>query len=113
MDNFVSTLKDNGGVHINSGIPNHAFYLAAMSLGGQSWDRAFPIWYQALCILKGQSDCDFQTFAQATLKAASNYEGGESSEEYQAVLAAWLKVGIDPNAVAISQPADPYSCVIL
>ena len=29
MDDYVQTSDDNGGVHINSGIPNHAFYLAA------------------------------------------------------------------------------------
>ena len=29
MDDYVRTGRDNGGVHINSGIPNHAFYLAA------------------------------------------------------------------------------------
>jgi len=30
---------DNGGVHINSGIPNHAFYLAAIGIGGNAWER--------------------------------------------------------------------------
>ena len=30
--------NDNGGVHINSGIPNHAFYLLATALGGRSWE---------------------------------------------------------------------------
>ena len=34
MDDFVETDQDNGGVHINSGIPNHAFYLAATAIGG-------------------------------------------------------------------------------
>jgi len=32
MDDFVRTLDDNGGVHINSGIPNRAFYEIASSL---------------------------------------------------------------------------------
>jgi Zn-dependent metalloprotease len=32
MRDYVNTSGDNGGVHINSGIPNHAFYLAAMRL---------------------------------------------------------------------------------
>src|SRR5262249_7285524 len=27
MQHYVHTAQDNGGVHINSGIPNHAFYL--------------------------------------------------------------------------------------
>ena len=29
MDGYVRTTDDNGGVHINSGIPNRAFYLTA------------------------------------------------------------------------------------
>src|SRR5712692_7536062 len=40
MAGYVETDQDNGGVHINSGIPNHAFYLAATKLGGYSWDKA-------------------------------------------------------------------------
>ena len=32
--------EDNGGVHINSGIPNRAFYLAATGIGGSAWDGA-------------------------------------------------------------------------
>src|SRR4051794_10416314 len=40
--------NDNGGVHINSGIPNRAFYLAATALDAHAWDKAGPIWYGAL-----------------------------------------------------------------
>ncbi len=34
MKDYVNTVSDNGGVHINSGIPNHAFYVVATELGG-------------------------------------------------------------------------------
>jgi Zn-dependent metalloprotease len=36
MQNYVDvyTEDDWGGVHINSGIPNHAFYIIATALGG-------------------------------------------------------------------------------
>ena len=44
MKDYVKTSDDNGGVHINSGIPNRAFYLAAIELGGHSWDKAGQIW---------------------------------------------------------------------
>ena len=40
MDDYVNTTSDNGGVHINSGIPNHAFYLTAVALGGNAYDKA-------------------------------------------------------------------------
>jgi len=36
---------DNGGVHKNSGIPNHAYYLLCTSLDGNSWDQPILIWY--------------------------------------------------------------------
>ncbi|MFO1425453.1 MAG: M4 family metallopeptidase [Steroidobacteraceae bacterium] len=50
---------DNGGVHINSGIPNHAFYRAATAAGGNAWKTVGPIWYQVMQNLLPQS-----TFAQ-------------------------------------------------
>lgn len=31
---------DNGGVHINSGIPNRAFHLVATKIGGYAWEGA-------------------------------------------------------------------------
>ena len=46
MSGFVKTSDDDGGVHLNSGIPNRAFYLAATGLGGFSWDKAGQIWYK-------------------------------------------------------------------
>ncbi len=48
MDRFVETTDDNGGVHINSGIPNRAFHLAAVALGGTSLEGAGQVWYDAL-----------------------------------------------------------------
>jgi Zn-dependent metalloprotease len=45
MDNYFTGSSDNQGVHINSGIPNKAFYLAAMAIGT---DPAASIWYHAL-----------------------------------------------------------------
>ena len=38
MDDFVTTDSDNGGVHLNSGIPNRAFALAAIAVGGPAWE---------------------------------------------------------------------------
>jgi Zn-dependent metalloprotease len=39
LDNKYTGSADRGGVHINSGIPNHAFYLAAMEIGGRAWNE--------------------------------------------------------------------------
>src|SRR2546426_5219775 len=48
MSQFVHTSQDNGGVHINSGIPNHAFFLLATQLGGNGWGDAGRIWYETI-----------------------------------------------------------------
>src|SRR5262245_54891431 len=45
MSKFVHTAEDSGGVHINSGIPNKAFFLVATSLGGHAWEKAGQVWY--------------------------------------------------------------------
>ena len=82
---------DWGGVHINSGIPNHAFYLLATALGGNSWDAAGHIWFEAL----RQSDAkvDFAGFAKHTYTvAATKY--GPTGHEAASVEAAWNQVGI-------------------
>src|SRR5215813_8312571 len=57
---------DNGGVHINSGIPNHAFYLASTALGGHAWEKAGRIWYDALT-KRLQPASDFRAAAGATV----------------------------------------------
>jgi Zn-dependent metalloprotease len=83
---------DNGGVHINSGIPNHAFYLLAKELGGRAWERAGRIWYDALCN-RIRSDSTFKTAAKATIASAASLYGSTSTEA-RAVKAAWKEVGV-------------------
>ena len=39
MADYVETTDDNGGVHLNSGIPNRAFHLAAIAIGGHVGGR--------------------------------------------------------------------------
>ncbi len=93
MKNYVQTAEDNGGVHINSGIPNHAFYLVATQIGGYSWEKAGLIWYNTLHDPTLQPTSDFQSFAQLTANNADQLFG-QGSAEGQAVRAAWHEVGI-------------------
>lgn len=95
MDNYIETTSDNGGVHINSGIPNKAFYHVAMELGGNAWERAGKIWYVALRD-KLKTDTDFHTAANMTLEAAGELYG-KNSVEQQAVQNGWAQVGITVN----------------
>ncbi|RFU85149.1 M4 family peptidase [Streptomyces triticagri] len=92
MDDYVHTGEDNGGVHINSGIPNRAFHLFATALGGNAWERAGQIWYDVLTGGTLEPDTDFAAFAKATVAAASSRYG--SGDEHEAVVKAWSQVGV-------------------
>jgi Zn-dependent metalloprotease len=92
MSGYVHTAQDAGGVHINSGIPNRAFYLAATEIGGYAWESAGLIWYETLVESLG-SYAQFSTFAGLTVETASQLFGG-SSKETQAVLDAWDEVQV-------------------
>ncbi|MFZ2492642.1 MAG: M4 family metallopeptidase, partial [Thermoanaerobaculia bacterium] len=69
MRDLVRTESDNRGVHINSGIPNFAFYTAATLLGGNAWEVAGRVWYDALTMRLGPR-ARFTTCAVATWEAA-------------------------------------------
>jgi Zn-dependent metalloprotease len=93
MKDYVRTSSDNGGVHINSGIPNHAFYLAAAAFGGHAWEKAGRIWYETLLDAQLRPTANFQRVASLTLLHAEKLYGQGSSER-QAVKQAWNEVGI-------------------
>jgi Zn-dependent metalloprotease len=93
MRNFVHTNRDNGGVHINSGIPNRAFYLAAREIGGYAWEKAGRIWYETLRDSHLRPDTGFTRFARLTIDVAGRLYGS-SSEEKRAVANAWMEVGV-------------------
>ncbi len=90
MKDYVETDDDDGGVHINSGIPNRAFYLAATALGGRAWEKAGRIWYRALAdALKPRAS--FQDAARATTAMAG---ADFDSDAAKAVREAWSGVGV-------------------
>ena len=94
MRHFVRTREDNGGVHVNSGIPNRAFYLASIGIGGPSWAGAGPVWYDALRDPAVTPSTDFSQFARLTELAAVRRYGLES-REWRAVREAWAQVGVE------------------
>lgn len=98
MKDYVETEEDNGGIHINSGIPNHAFYTAATALGGGAWERAGRVWYDAIRDPRLPRAPGFRRFAQATVEAAVRLYG-EQSVEADAVRGGWDKVGVKPTLV--------------
>jgi Zn-dependent metalloprotease len=92
MSKYVRTQWDNGGVHINCGIPNRAFALAAKALRGRSWERAGRIWYEAL-LGKDLGSGTFLQFARRTA-AVAKARFADMPAVAAAVRKAWSQVGI-------------------
>lgn len=87
--------SDNGGVHINSGISNHAFYLAAHKIGGKIWETTYKIWYNALAEVPSNSTFKqwaFETVKQSILMAKAN--GAIKTQDVDHVIQAWMDVGV-------------------
>jgi Zn-dependent metalloprotease len=95
MDRYVKTSSDNGGVHINSGIPNRAFATTAINLGGNSWDKAGQIWFKVLTS-KLKSKSQFQDCVNATVEVAGELYGSKSVEQLS-VVDGWKTVGLTPS----------------
>ncbi|MBI4381338.1 MAG: M4 family metallopeptidase [candidate division NC10 bacterium] len=92
MRDYVRTRDDNGGVHINSGIPNRAFCETAIGLGGNAWAKAGQIWYVTLRD-KLRPNSSFKDAARWTVAVARELYGVGSLEQ-KAVRGGWVAVGI-------------------
>ncbi len=93
MKHYVQTSQDNGGVHINSGIPNHAFYLVATKLGEHAWEKPGRIWYETIRDPRLRPNASFSAFARLTVANADRLYS-HNSPERQAVAEAWNEVGV-------------------
>ena len=89
MKDLYIGIKDNGGVHINSGILNHAFYSFVYRSGKKPFEEPLNIWWKA--IQKTRAFDDFAAFAWNTIDVT------EDSELKGHLLAAWSDVGIIPK----------------
>ncbi|MFI0811971.1 M4 family metallopeptidase [Streptomyces echinatus] len=87
---------DFGGVHFNSGIPNKAFYLTAVRIGGFAWEAAGTIWYESL--KASSAEDQFQDFASTTFQKAGELFGAGGPEQ-SAVLSAWQEVEVPIRGV--------------
>jgi bacillolysin len=96
--------EDNGGVHINSTIASHAFYLAiqggtnrtsgrsVQGVGFDNREQIEKVFYRAFVFLM-PPNATFAVARQATLQAATDLHGG-SSPAFRAVSQAWDAVGV-------------------
>ena len=83
----------DGDPHVNSGIPNHAFYLIANGIGGESWEKAGQVWYAALTDRKATPTMKFKGFANLTKAAAKRLFPNDPAVP-AAVAAGWKAVGL-------------------
>ncbi|CAN5616923.1 M4 family metallopeptidase [soil metagenome] len=93
--------SDNGGVHINSGIGNKSFYLAAVggthhlsgvTVTGIGTTDAAKIWYRGLTVYM-TSGTNFSGARTAMLNAATDLFGA-SSTQYKTIATTWCAVGV-------------------
>jgi thermolysin len=101
---FTGT-ADNGGVHINSGISNHAFYLAieggtnrtsglaVQGVGSANREQIERVFYRAFTELL-PADATFSLARAATIQAARDLYGAGGAVE-RAIEQAWTAVGVE------------------
>jgi len=97
--------EDDGGVHINSTIPSHAFYLAieggrnrvsgitVQGVGAANREQIEKSFYRAFAFLLPAS-ANFSTARAATIQAARDLYGANSAAA-QAITQAWTAVGVN------------------
>ena len=107
MDDLYTGWQDNGGVHINSGIPNRAYHLAAMAYGGWAVETVGPIWYRVLTGTLISPTATFQEFADATVVAALDL--GINTAQ---LISSWAEVGITVGEEPVPIP-EPSPCALL
>ena len=93
-------------MHINSGIPNRAFALAALALGGASWEKAGRVWYDALTGGEVTARSDFTAFAQATINSASRVFPDDAAVA-DAIREAWSRWACSSEQPAPAPPVEP------
>ena len=129
---LVPLADDNGGVHSNLGIANHAFYLAieggtnrtsglsVQGVGAANREQIEKVFYRAFVFLL-PSSATFSTARAMTIQAARDLYGAGSSPE-RAVSQAWTAVGVQeippciytlfPTAVSFSAAGGPASTAV-
>lgn len=88
--------QDSGGVHINSGIGNRAYVLAARALGGAAWEHVGKLWLQ-YAMPDASPTITYPEWAARTVALARAHF---TTDVADAVRAGWAAVGLDVDAPA-------------
>lgn len=90
MRDYYFGPEDQGGVHINSGIPNRVFWRVAKTLGGPAWKVAGRIWWRAFTRML-MARATFADAARATIEAAGSVADAAAA---RTVRDAWAEAGV-------------------
>ncbi|MBH0357667.1 M4 family metallopeptidase [Bacillus toyonensis] len=90
MNQYRYMQDDNGGVHVNSGIPNKAAYLTINAIGKE---KAELIYYRALTMYLTPTS-DFRDARAALSQSALDFDCYYGWHTYRAVANAWGQVGV-------------------
>jgi Zn-dependent metalloprotease len=94
LDNYID--RDNEGVHINSGIPNYAFYLYANAIGKL---KASKVYYRALTTYL-LPNSNFTDLRLSIIKAASDlYSSNEVLQASYVFDAVGISDGVTPSVI--------------
>lgn len=88
-----SKYKKGMDPHESSGIPNFAFYKAAMAIGGNSWEKTGQIWYNSMTRFAPSPNMKMLGFANRTRTVAAQLFSGNATI-LGAVDQAWKQVGL-------------------
>ena len=94
--------QDNGGVHINSGITNRAFYLVANTIGR---DKAEQIYYRALTTYLVNTS-QFEDLRASLMQSARDIHGN-GSQEVAVIAQAFDVVGIQGESAEAPDNSNP------
>ena len=104
MKDYVKTNMDGGGVHIDSGIPNRAFALFAIDVGGNAWEEPAKIWFAARA--ESEHHPSFAQFAYHTIEAAKKLDFEDDVSKLEK---AWEEVGVTPSASEADESIPDHS----
>lgn len=102
MSEYYTGTDDNGGVHLNSGILNKAYYQLANTITA---NKAEKIYFRALTTYLTRFS-GFYDLRFAVIQAAADLYGGLASAEVTAVKAAFDLVGIFDNGTNLNYALD-------
>lgn len=109
MKNYYRGSSDNQGVHINSGIPNHAYYTAKTAFEGERL-KMLRVWLEATkrAISKHGSKVGFKPIAEETLVVAAELFP-DLPELKNAIQTGWNKVGVLGEGAVEVEPIFSFS----